>query len=191
MRYFKASLDGRATSGRTWWRVAYRPPLHPDKPTVLTFYLGLYTPGRPAGEQGNLGRKKMLATSYADFERQIRSQMTMLFHDAGFRAPRHRRHCFEPMGARAGDSASGLLLWAGWKASAREIVQQGFGRIAIAHSELNGHQNATGALAQGKRAARTGARVTAGHGFRAKAVRVASRPLPEAITTNWRPEGER
>jgi hypothetical protein len=32
-------------------------------------------------------------------------------------------------------------------------VQQGFGRIALAHAELNGHQNATGALAQGKRAA--------------------------------------
>lgn len=39
------------------------------------------------------------------------------------------------------------------KRPAREIVQQGFGQIAIAHAELNGHQNATGALAQGKRAA--------------------------------------
>jgi spermidine dehydrogenase len=39
------------------------------------------------------------------------------------------------------------------KPPAREIVQKGFGRIAIAHAELNGHQNATGALAQGKRAA--------------------------------------
>jgi spermidine dehydrogenase len=36
---------------------------------------------------------------------------------------------------------------------AREIVQQGFGKIAIAHAGLNGHQNATGALMQGKRAA--------------------------------------
>ena len=34
----------------------------------------------------------------------------------------------------------------------REVVAAGFGRIAIAHSELNGHQSATGALAQGKRA---------------------------------------
>jgi spermidine dehydrogenase len=37
--------------------------------------VGLYTPGLPAGEQGNLGREKMLSTSYADFERQIRSQL--------------------------------------------------------------------------------------------------------------------
>jgi spermidine dehydrogenase len=37
--------------------------------------------------------------------------------------------------------------------SPRETVQQGYGRIAIAHSELNGHQSAAGALAQARRAA--------------------------------------
>ena len=31
-------------------------------------------------------------------------------------------------------------------------MQKGYGRIIIAHSELNGHQSATGALQQGKRA---------------------------------------
>jgi spermidine dehydrogenase len=39
------------------------------------------------------------------------------------------------------------------KPSPRQIVERGFGRIVIAHSELNGHQSASGALAQGKRAA--------------------------------------
>ena len=33
----------------------------------------------------------------------------------------------------------------------RDVVAKGFGRIAIGHSELNGHQSATGAMAQGKR----------------------------------------
>jgi len=33
----------------------------------------------------------------------------------------------------------------------RETVAKGFGRIAIGHSELNGHQSATGAMTQGKR----------------------------------------
>ena len=133
---------------------AYHPPLHPDQPAVLTFYLGLYTPGRSAGEQGNLGREKMLNTSYADFERQIRSQMTTLFADAGFDSKKdiagiilnrwgHAR-VLQPPGFYYGRDG---------KRAAREIVQQGFGRIAIAHAELNGHQNATGALAQGKRAA--------------------------------------
>ena len=31
-------------------------------------------------------------------------------------------------------------------------VQAGYGRVTIAHSELNGHMNVTGAIAQGKRA---------------------------------------
>jgi spermidine dehydrogenase len=35
----------------------------------------------------------------------------------------------------------------------REVVQRGFDRIAIGHSELNGHQTMTGAMAQGRRAA--------------------------------------
>ena len=37
------------------------------------------------------------------------------------------------------------------KPAPREIVAKGYGRIAIGHSELNGHQSATGAMAQGKR----------------------------------------
>ena len=132
----------------------YHPPLHPDKPTVLTFYLGLYTAGLPAGEQGNRGREKMLATSYADYERQIRSQMTMLFGDAGFD---WRKDVAGVVLNRWGHARvlqpPGFYYGREGKKPAREIVQQGFGKIAIAHAELNGHQNATGALAQGKRAA--------------------------------------
>jgi hypothetical protein len=37
--------------------------------------------------------------------------------------------------------------------SPRETVQKDYGSILIAHSELSGYQNATGALAQGERAA--------------------------------------
>ena len=41
------------------------------------------------------------------------------------------------------------------KPAPREVVAKGFGRIAIGHSELNGHQSATGAMAQGKRLGET------------------------------------
>ncbi len=37
--------------------------------------------------------------------------------------------------------------------SPREIVEGGYGRIAMAHSELNGSQNATGAVQRGTAAA--------------------------------------
>ena len=133
---------------------SYNPVLHPDKPIVLTFYLGLYAAGRTAAEQGDLGRKKLLGTTYADYESQIRTQMTTLFQDAGFRASKdiagivlnrwgHAR-ILQPPGFYYGRDG---------KTSPRETVQKGYGRIVIAHSELNGHQNATGALQQAKRAA--------------------------------------
>jgi spermidine dehydrogenase len=132
----------------------YRPPLHPDKPTVLTFYLGLYTPGMKAYDQGVLGRAKLLEASYADVERQIRRQMDTLFHDAGFNAQAdiagiilnrwgHARLLQPP----------GFHFGTGGKPAPREVIEKGYGNVLIAHSELNGHQNFTGAMAQGKRAA--------------------------------------
>ena len=130
------------------------PPLHPDQPTVLTFYMGLYAPGRSAAEQGASGRARLLSWSFADIESQLRAQMQRLFGDAGFSAER---------------DVAGVILnrWGharlvqppGWyygrdgQAPAREVVGTGFGRVAIGHSELNGHQSVTGAMAQGKRAA--------------------------------------
>ncbi len=132
----------------------YRPPFHPDEPTILTFYLGLYTPGLKAYDQGVMGRARLLEASYADVERRIRTQMDMLFRDAGF-SPKsdiagivlnrwgHAR-LLQPPGFHYGRDG---------KPAPREIVEKGYGKILIAHSELNGHQNFTGAMAQGKRAA--------------------------------------
>lgn len=154
VRYFDGGFGWSCNIRQPMVAGAYRPSLDPEKPIVLTFYLGLYTPGLAAAEQGNLGRKKLLATTYADYERQIRNQMTALFGDAGFHAAKdiagivlnrwgHAR-ILQPPGFYYGRDG---------KPSPRETVQKGYGRIAIAHSELNGHQNATGALQQGKRAA--------------------------------------
>jgi spermidine dehydrogenase len=133
---------------------AYDPPVDPNKPNVLTFYLGLYTPGKTVAEQGTLGRAKLLGTTYKEYETAIVSQLTRQFASSGFDAKR---------------DVAGIILnrWGharlvqppGWyyavdgKASPREIVAAGYGKIAIGHSELNGHQSATGAIAQGKRIA--------------------------------------
>ena len=46
----------------------------------------------------------------------------------------------------------GWYYGANGRPPAREVVQAGYGRVTIAHSELNGHMNVTGAIAQGKRA---------------------------------------
>ena len=154
VRYFDGEFGWSCNIRRPMAAGAFRPVLHPDHPVVLTFYLGLYTPGRSAAEQGDLGRKKLLGTTYAEYERQIRAQMTTLFSGAGFRASRDIAGIvLNRWGHARVIQSPGFYYGREGKTSPREIVQKGFGRIAIAHSELNGHQNATGALQQGKRAA--------------------------------------
>ena len=106
--------------------------MDPDKPTVLTFYVGLYTPGKSAAEQGTLNRAKLLATPYAEYER------TLI-------APAARASSRRAASTRRRDVA-GIILnrWGharlvqppGWyygtdgKPAPREIVAKGFGRIA-------------------------------------------------------------
>ena len=129
-------------------------PMNPDQPTVLTFYMGLQKPGVPLAEQASLGRKMLLERSYADYERLIRRHMTRLFASAGFDA---RRDIAGIVLNRWGHArvlqAPGFYYGRDGKPAAREVIAKGYGRVAIGHSELNGHQSATGAMDQGRRAA--------------------------------------
>jgi spermidine dehydrogenase len=100
-----------------------------------------------------MGRKQLLGTSYADYESRILRQMTALFHDAGFRAKDIAGIVLNRWGHARVIQPPGFYYGLNGKPAPRETVQKGYGSIAIAHSELNGHQNATGALQQGKRAA--------------------------------------
>jgi spermidine dehydrogenase len=131
----------------------HAPPLHPDKPAVLTFYMGLSVPGLPAATQGMAARARLLNTSYADYEVKIRRQMVRLFGDLGFKPDRdiaaivlnrwgHAR-LIEPPGFHYGVDG---------KPSPLERVRAGYGRIAIGHSELNGAQHWGSALEYGIKA---------------------------------------
>jgi spermidine dehydrogenase len=153
VRYFNGGFGWSCNIRRPMVAGSYSPVLDPDKPIVLTFYLGLYTPGHSAAEQGDLGRKKLLGTTYADYENQIRMQMKTLFHDAGFRATDIAGIVLNRWGHARVLQPPGFYYGQDGKAAPRETVEKGYGSITIAHSELNGHQNATGALQQGKRAA--------------------------------------
>jgi spermidine dehydrogenase len=128
-------------------------PLHPDKPAVLSFYLGLPVPGLPAGTQGMAARARLMNTTYADFEIMIRRQMLRLFGASGFNPTRdiagivlnrwgHAR-LIEPPGFHYGVDG---------KPSPLERVRQGYGRISIGHSELNGAQHWGSALEFGRKA---------------------------------------
>ena len=86
-------------------------------------------------------------------ERAIRAQLSRQFSSAGFDP---RRDVAGIILNRWGHAR--LVQPPGWfygtgpdSPAPREVVARGFGRIAIGHSELNGHQSATGAMAQGRR----------------------------------------
>jgi len=131
----------------------HAPALHPDKPAVLNFYLGLAVPGLPAATQGVAARARLMSTRYADFELLIRRQMLTLFGASGFNPKRdiaaivlnrwgHAR-LIEPPGFHYGVDG---------KPSPLERVREGYGRISIGHSELNGAQHWGAALEYGRKA---------------------------------------
>ncbi|HSF17346.1 MAG TPA: NAD(P)-binding protein [Vicinamibacteria bacterium] len=66
----------------------YRPPLHPDKPTVLTFYVPFERPGSGIREQASSARYELLAATYREYEMLIREQLMRLFARGGFDARR-------------------------------------------------------------------------------------------------------
>ena len=78
-------LLGFSCNSRQWMVVGdYRPTLHPDKPTILTFYIPFERPGTAIKPQAAAARTEMLGTSYRDYERKIREQLVRLFARAGF-----------------------------------------------------------------------------------------------------------
>jgi spermidine dehydrogenase len=132
----------------------YRPPLDPNKPTLVTFYVPFYYPGRSIQEQGSRGRQELLSTSYREYERQVREQLTRLFGSGGFNPKRdiagivlnrwgHAYVCPQP----------GFYFGREGKPAPRDVIRKRHGRIAFGHSELFGHQYWLGAVDEGRRAA--------------------------------------
>jgi spermidine dehydrogenase len=131
----------------------YRPPLHPDRPTILTFYVPFERPGSSLKEQAVSARTELLGTSYRGYERKIREQMVRLFGRGGF----------DPRADIAGIilnrwghayvcPAPGFYFGRDGKPAAPDVLRQPIGRITFANAELHGHQNWRDATAEGKRA---------------------------------------
>lgn len=131
----------------------YCPPLHPDSPIVLTFYVPFLAPGLPPIAQAAAGRVRLFSTSFQDFEQQILAQMNELFSTGGFNARRdvagiilnrwgHALHVPTP----------GFYYGTQGRRPAAEILRMPHGRIAIGHSELDGIQHWGTAADEGARA---------------------------------------
>lgn len=131
---------------------SYQPPLHPDQPTILTFYTPFHYPGLPMREQVVRGRMELLSTSYPEYEQKIYAQMMKLFAASGFDAERDVAglilnrwgHAFSVPFPGFFGGASGR--------AARDVIRNHYGRIAFGHSELNGWQHWGNAADEGRRA---------------------------------------
>ena len=129
-------------------------PFDPDKPMVMTFYVGFTYPGYSIEEQGALGRAELLGKSYGQYETEIIEQMTKMFAAAGFDAERDVAGIVLNRWGHAYISPQpGFHFVVNGKEAPKEIVKQGFGRIQFGHSELSGYMSHTRALIEGARAA--------------------------------------
>jgi spermidine dehydrogenase len=137
--------------------VAWRkdaPPLTPNSPIVLTFYIPLLHPEVDPAVQGMAGRAQLLSTSYAEYERQIREQLSEMFAVAGFDA---RRDIAGIVLNRWGHAyfapAPGFFFGAESSPAPHEVIRKPHGRIVFAHSELQGNMNMAHAMLEGVRGA--------------------------------------
>lgn len=132
----------------------YNAPLDPEKPVMMTFYIGFPNAGLPLAAQTSNGRMKLFETSYADLEEQIRDQLQRLLGTAGFD---HRRDIGAIVLNRWGHAyiapQPGFYFRPDGSPGPASVIRQGFGRISFGHSELSGRQNWPHAIEEGKRAA--------------------------------------
>ena len=129
------------------------PPLHPDEPVVLTFYAPMYKPGLPAKQQGIAARGEVLGTSFTDYERQIREQLVAMFEPAGFNPVTDIAGIIlNRWGHAYVNPGPGFITGTNGEPPPPDVLREPFGRIAIGHSELRGHQYWSGAAGEGRRA---------------------------------------
>lgn len=130
----------------------HQPPLDPNRPAVLSFYTPFHQPGLPIRAQVSKGRSELMFTSYTDFERKIIRQMVKLFGAAGFDA---KKDIAGIILNRWGHAYS--VPYPGFYGGAagvgpRDVIRKHYGRIAFAHSELDGLQHWGPAVDEGRRA---------------------------------------
>ena len=129
-------------------------PLDPAKPTVLTLFIPFPIPGVPLAEQAVGSRMQMFSMSYADIERKIREQFSLMFAEFGFDA---RRDIAGIIANRQGHayavSPPGFYFGNQGRKAPSDVIREGYGRVRFGHSELTGHQLWTTAAEEGERAA--------------------------------------
>lgn len=128
-------------------------PLDPDKPAMLTLYIGFPRSGLPIDRQTSEARGMLFASSYAELELKIRDQLQTLFGSAGFDA---RRDIAGIVLNRWGHAyiapQPGFYFGSAERPAPLEVIRRRYGRIAFGHSELSGRQSWGRAAKEARRA---------------------------------------
>jgi spermidine dehydrogenase len=126
----------------------------PDSPVVLTLKVLFPHYGLPLQEQGNRGRAQLLSTSFRDYERQIRAQLTDMFSSAGFDASRDIAGLILNRWGHAYVSPQpGFFFGKEGRPAPRAILRAApFGRIAFANTDLSGTPDHRTAIGEAHRA---------------------------------------
>lgn len=114
--------------------------MNPDKPTVINLKILYSRPGLSLQDQVTEGRTEMFSTPYREYERKIRTQMTMLFGRSGFDA---RRDVAGIILNRWGHAylapQPGFFFGRNGEAAPGETLRHSpYGRVAFANSDLSG-----------------------------------------------------
>ncbi len=129
-------------------------PLTPDDPMVLTFYIPFLHPELPATAQGAAGRARLMSTSYAEFEQQLRTQLSDMLGVAGFDARRDIAGIILNRWGHAYCSPQpGFYLGRDGQAAPSDVLRQPHGRIVFAHGELQGTMNMAFSMLEAHRGA--------------------------------------
>lgn len=126
----------------------------PDSPVVLTLKVLFTHPGLPLKDQGNLGRAELLSTSFREYERKIREQLTEMFSQSGFEAQRDIAGIVLNRWGHAYVSPQpGFFFGKDGNPAPRQILRAApFGRIAFANTELSGAPDHRTAITEAHRA---------------------------------------
>ena len=126
----------------------------PDSPVVLTLKVLFPHYGLPLEQQANSGRAQLLGTSFRDYERQIRAQLTDMFAASGFEAARDIAGIVLNRWGHAYVSPQpGFFFGQDGNPAPREILRAApFGRIAFANTDLSGTPDHRTAIGEAHRA---------------------------------------
>jgi spermidine dehydrogenase len=128
--------------------------IDPDSPTVLTIKVLFAEPGLPIGEQGARGRAKLLSTSFAQYERAFREQMSDMFAPGGFNPRKDIAGIIlNRWGHAYVNPQPGFFFGLNGKPAPRDLLRnQPHGRIAFANTDLAGASDHRNSIREADRA---------------------------------------